>query len=77
MCEKDLFDRHNKNDVGYMFYSLAQSIADISYNFDERFYKNVRSPITVKSLCDIMLNESLGDPVSLYEHIYEYDLGCN
>lgn len=69
----DPLDKHNEKDVANLFDSLAGNFAEIvQYNKDNKFYLNPeRSVVTLETLCDIMVNESMKNSVSVFSF---YDL---
>lgn len=50
-----------------MFQQLSLPISEIiQYNKDNRYYSNMaKSAVSITSLCDIMLDKSLGNAVSI------------
>lgn len=63
----DPLDKNNEKDVSNLFETLAGNFAEIvQYNKDNRFYKNPeKSSVTLETLCDIMVNESIKISVSV------------
>jgi len=68
----DPLDINKKNDVENLFETLAGNFADIvQYNKDNRFYENPeRSLVTLETLCDIMVNKTIINSVSIIFNIY-------
>lgn len=62
----DPINEKNKKDVENLFETLAGNFAEIvQYNKDNRHYQSSkRSSVTLESLCDIMVNNSIITPVS-------------
>jgi len=56
-----------KRDVRQLFQQLSLPIArTIQYNKDNRYYSNMEAAdLSITSLCDIMLDKSLGNPVCI------------
>lgn len=71
-------DRHNDKDVSYLFEILADNFATIvQYNNDNRHYQNPeRSSVTLETLCDIMVDQSIPTPVSVYKQNIIYIFLC-
>ncbi|KAF0772639.1 putative serine protease K12H4.7 [Aphis craccivora] len=57
-----------KKDIRQLFQQLAVSFsAVIQYNRDNRYYENInQSFVTIITLCDVMLNRTLGNPLDRY-----------
>lgn len=62
----DPINEKNKKDVENLFETLAGNFAEIvQYNKDNRYYQSSkRSSVTLETLCDIMVNGSIRNPVS-------------
>jgi len=73
----DPLDKYKKKDVANLFETLAGNFAEIvQYNKDNRLYTNPeRSSITLETLCDIMVNESIKDSVSNFCFCFCYEWG--
>lgn len=65
MC--DPLDTYKKKDVANLLETLAGNFAEIvQYNKDNRLFKNPeRSSLTLETLCDIMVDESITNSVSV------------
>ncbi|XP_026819269.1 putative serine protease K12H4.7 [Rhopalosiphum maidis] len=64
---------HIKKDIRQLFQQLAVSFsAVIQYNRDNRYYENInQSFVTIITLCDIMLNKTLGNSLERYIAVHE------
>ncbi|XP_025423599.1 putative serine protease K12H4.7 [Sipha flava] len=72
-------DKYNKKDVSNLFETLAGNFADIvQYNKDNRFYLNSeRSSITLETLCDIMVDNSITSSLDRYALVNNKLLSVN
>lgn len=63
----DPLDMYKKKDVANLLETLAGNFAEIvQYNKDNKFYENPeRSSVTLETLCDIMVNKSITNSVSV------------
>lgn len=68
----DSIDVLEKNDVSNLYESLAGNIAGVAqYNGDNRQFEGGTFNLTLNTVCDIMVNESLGTPVKRYSLVNE------
>lgn len=67
----DPIDEYKKKDAENLFEVLAGNFAEIvQYNKDNRYYQNPeRSSVTLETLCDIMVDNSITTSVSI--SVYE------
>ncbi|XP_025192142.1 putative serine protease K12H4.7 [Melanaphis sacchari] len=65
-------DINNKKDITQLFDNLAIPIAlIIQFNKDNRYYENVdRSSISIVTLCNMMLDKSLGNELERYADLH-------
>lgn len=63
----DPLDNNNRKDISNFFNVLSGNIADIvQYNKDNRLSKDSNSSlITIDTICDIMVNKSIKNSVSI------------
>ena len=68
----DSIDVLEKNDVSNLYESLAENFAGVAqYNRDNRQFEGATFNLTLGTVCDIMVNESLGTPVKRYSLVNE------
>lgn len=68
----DSIDVLEKNDVSNLYESLAGNFAGVAqYNGDNRHFEGATFNLTLDTVCDIMVNESLGTPVKRYSLVNE------
>lgn len=68
----DSIDVLEKNDVSNLYESLAGNFAGVAqYNGDNRQFEGATFNLTLDTVCDIMVNESLGTPVKRYSLVNE------
>jgi len=68
----DSIDVSEKNDVSNLYESLAGNFAGVAqYNGDNRQSEGATASVTLDTVCDIMVNESLGTPVKRYSLVNE------
>lgn len=76
MC--DPLDMYKKKDVANLLETLAGNFAEIvQYNKDNRLYKNPeQKSVTLETLCDIMVDESISNSVSVLfiRNLYIHEL---
>ena len=68
----DSIDVSENNDVSNLYESLAANFAGVAqYNGDNRQFEGATFNLSLDTVCDIMVNESLGTPVKRYSLVNE------